>query len=140
MCIITGPTNIANNSSFIIANISSSIALNNFQHIQMIQLQKSNIIEYQNMLRMQLLYYSLPSKLLDYNLNWYDFRLELTWSTPIHQKRWVDSKRIPTIWQGFPYHWFLLIDLGLFIDSQFSRHIDVKYIIRRFHYIYIIRF
>ena len=43
MCIITGPTNIANNSSFIIANISSSIALNNFQHIQMIQLQKSNI-------------------------------------------------------------------------------------------------
>ena len=46
MCIITGPTNIANNSSFIIANISSSIALNNFQHIQMIQLQKSNINVY----------------------------------------------------------------------------------------------
>ena len=40
MCIITGPTNIANNSSFIIANISSSIALSNFEHIQMIQLQK----------------------------------------------------------------------------------------------------
>ena len=48
MCIITGPTNIANNSSFIIANISSSIALNNFQHIQMIQLQKSNIINVYN--------------------------------------------------------------------------------------------
>ena len=84
MCIITGPTNIANNSSFIIANISSSIALNFFEHIQMIQLQKFNLI-------FNVYYVENATIMLQFTFKASGLQSELTWFPP-----WINVKHSNT--------------------------------------------